>query len=540
MVGLFSRLSATNVIVLVLDDMHWADAGSLALLRHVVASEQPMRLLVLGTYRDSDLVQADRLRDTLGVLHRCPGLSRINLGGLDGPAVASFIEAAAGHRLDEAGVAFARDIHLETDGNPFFVSEVLRHYSETGAITRDANGRWVTTELIRRTPVPESVRDVVAGRVARLGSEAARLLAVAAVVGRDFDLDILTAATHVSEDEALDALDAAATVALVRDVGGAPGHYRFSHALIQHTMYESLGRTRRALTHRHVAETLEALGDAHSPARVRELAHHWTHASEPNGPVKAIEYSRRAGDAALAALAPGEALDDYNQALERCRELAEPDPSLLLDLAIGRGTAQRQTGDAGYRDTLLDAARQALELGDTERLVAAALANDRGFYSAVGSTDEQKVAVLESALQSLPPDKPARALVLAALCSELAHGSTLARRQELADEAIAIAERVKDDGTLVRVLNHVYIPLQVPHLLDLSLAAHDHGTRSGRAARRPGAVVLGRDVARRDGRAAPATSRDSTAASRNTARSPNSSRNRSSSGRTPGPAACVR
>lgn len=138
---------------------------------------------------------------------------------------------------------------------------------------------------------------------------------------------------------------------------------------------------------------------------------------------------------------------------------------LAIDLTIGLGTAQRQTGDAGFRGTLLDAARRADELGDTDRLVAAALANDRGFYSAVGAIDGDKVAVLERAAELVAPGTAERALVLATLCSELAYGSSLDRRRTLADEAIAIARDLDDDGVVVRVLNHVHVALQVPSLL---------------------------------------------------------------------------
>ncbi len=150
-------------------------------------------------------------------------------------------------------------------------------------------------------------------------------------------------------------------------------------------------------------------------------------------------------------------------------QVDDPDPVLALDLLIGLGTAQRQTGDPAFRDTLLEASQRAAEFGDSERLVAAALANNRGFYSAVGATDSEKVDVLESALSGLPDQVPERALVLATLCSELAHGSPLERRQALAEEAESIANLSGDDTTCVRVLNHLYVPLQVPQLLGPAL-----------------------------------------------------------------------
>ena len=137
-----------------------------------------------------------------------------------------------------------------------------------------------------------------------------------------------------------------------------------------------------------------------------ELARHWFSATQPIDLAKAISYSRQAGDAALGALAPADALRYYAQALDLYPQAADPDPVLGLDLAIGLGTAQRQTGDPAFRETLLDAARRAADLGDTERLVAAALANDRGYYSDAGAIDADKVEVLETGPRSAPGRPP--------------------------------------------------------------------------------------------------------------------------------------
>jgi class 3 adenylate cyclase len=469
-VGLLATLSAHQLVVLVLDDLQWADQGSLLMLRQVTTAEQAMQVLVLGTYRDTELPQAHDLRETLGALRRSSGVSRMELSGLDDNGVVSFMEAAAGHSLDDTGLGLALAVHRETDGNPFFVSEVLRHLSETGAIYQDATGRWVADDSLERITLPDSVREVIGGRVVRLGQDAERVLSIAAVIGRDFDLDLLTRATKTTEDELLDILDAAAAVALVRELADVQGRYNFAHALIQHTLYEDLSRNRRAQAHRQVAEALEDLCGDRPGARVGELARHWSSTGQPIDLAKAITYSRQAAEAALGALAPADALRYYAQALDLCARADDPDPVELLDLAIGLGTAQRQTGDPAFRDTLLEAARRAADVGDTKRLVTAALANDRGFYSAVGAIDADKVAILEMALDRLTTDNPDRALVLATLCSELAHGSPLDRRQTLADEAVAIAESSGDEAIIVRALNHLYIPLQVPSLLELQLA----------------------------------------------------------------------
>ena len=196
-------------------------------------------------------------------------------------------------------------MHRETDGNPFFVSEVLRHLAETGAIYQDAaTGRWVAAATLDATALPASVRTVIGARVGRLGRDAERVLSLAAVIGRDFDLDVLARATTLTDDDLLDILDAATAAALVRELTDTPGHYTFAHALIQHTLYEDLGRTRQARAHRQVAEALEDLCGDRPGSRVGELARHWSSVAQPDGLAKALDYSRRAGDAALAASRP--------------------------------------------------------------------------------------------------------------------------------------------------------------------------------------------------------------------------------------------
>jgi class 3 adenylate cyclase len=469
-VGLLAEASADEPLVLIFDDIQWADSGSLLLLRHLATTELPMRLLVLATLRDHELPQAKELRDTVGELWRQRRVSRLELEGLNHQDVVSYMEAAAGHKLDGSAVALAEAVHRETDGNPFFLSEVLRYLAETGAIYQDVAGQWASAESLGPLALPDSVREVVGGRVARLGARAERSLSIAAVIGRRFDFDLLTRATRFPEDEVLEILEAATAAALVREVAGPPGHYTFAHALIRHTIYESLGPTRCARAHRQVAEALEDISSGHPGPRVAELARHWLNASGGAASGRAIRYARQAGDAALSALAPADALRYFTQANELLDQVDDPDPVLALDLIIGLGTAQRQTGDPAFRDTLLRGAQRAAAFGDTERLVAAALANNRGFYSAVGATDGEKVAVLETALTELGDLAPERALVLATLCSELAHGSPLERREALAQEAERIASHSGDDTTSLRVLNHLYIPLQVPQLLGPALA----------------------------------------------------------------------
>jgi len=470
-VGLLSQVSEHQLVVLVLDDLQWADTASLELLRHLASAERPMAVLVLGAYRDTELSKTHPLLDALAALHRQLNVARIQLPGLDDVGVASYMEAAAGQTLDDAGITLAHALYRETDGNPLFVGEVLRHLSETGAIYRDdATGRWMGMDDLEKAGLPDSVREVIGARVGRLGDTAGRVLSLAAVIGRDFDTDLLARAAGISEDDLLDTLDEAATADLVRETTTAPGLYHFAHALIQHTLSEDLGPTRRARAHRQIAEALEALYGDHPGDRVGELARHWFSASQPKDVVKALDYSRQAADTALRALAPGDALRYYSQALDLYGQ-APHDETLRCDLLIGLGTAQRQTGDPAHRETLLEAAAIAKAHDDPHRLVTAALANNRGTASAAGQLDTERVAVLEDALEAGgDPDSGRTALLLATLCAELSYGDELDRQRRLATEAMAMARRLGEPLALVRVMSLVHSVTVVSDDLDERLS----------------------------------------------------------------------
>jgi class 3 adenylate cyclase/tetratricopeptide (TPR) repeat protein len=462
-VGLLEEASATAPLILVLDDLHWADKPSLQLLRHVVANTSSDRLLLLCTYRDVELSASHPLTEALAGLHREPaGVSNIDLKGFDDTGVIAFMESAAGHELDDAGVGLAHQLYRETDGNPYFVSEVLRHLSETGAIVQDATGRWTAAYDEGQLDLPHSVRAVIGTRVSRLGEQFTKILSTAAVIGRDFELDLLIEVTGSDEDELIDLLEEAQRAAVVQEAIGSPGRYSFSHTLIQHTLYEDLGATRRTRVHRSVGEAIERLYGAGSDDRVGELARHFLLATRPADAGKAISYARRAGEAAISALAPDDAVRYFSQALE----LASPgavEPIVRLDLLIGLGTAQHQTGNPDFRETLLEAAQGARQLGDTERLVKAALANSREFFSSMGQLDSEKVDVLEAALAALPEtDTSERARLLATLCAELIYHSPLDRRLALADEAGAMARRLGDPATLIDVLNRCSTAIRFP------------------------------------------------------------------------------
>ena len=287
--GFIARLCSDNPVLLVLEDLHWADKPTLLLLRHLIAATDSSRLLVLGTYRPTDLGAEHPLTDVLAVLRREEQVQRVDLHGLNDAEVVALLEAAAGHSLDDQGVVLAHALYRETDGNPFFTGEILRHLAETGAISQRDDGRWIADVDFRdQAALPTSVREVIGRRVARLGEETEQTLRAAAVIGRDFELDLL-AGGHRPErrPHRSTCSDGAIRAVLIREVPQRPGRLSFSHALIEHTLYDDLGPTRRQRLHLRVAAALEALCGDDPGDRLGELAYHWAQASQPADAAKA-------------------------------------------------------------------------------------------------------------------------------------------------------------------------------------------------------------------------------------------------------------
>ena len=449
-------------VVLVLDDLQWAESPSLLLLRHISTSE-PMRLLVIGTFRESDVAAGHPLADLLGALHREQGTQRIALRGLDDVELLAMMEEAAGHELDEDGLALRDALVAETDGNPFFVGELLRHLVETGGITH-VDGRWVASAELRAKGLPVSVREVIGRRANRLGDLGTKVLSVASVIGRDFELSLLAAACEFDEDTLLDVLDQACEATLIENVEG--NGYTFVHALIEHTLYDSVSPARRARLHRSVAEAIETQVRGRTQGRAAELAYHWAQAAVPDDLDKAVGYAKAAGDEALAGLAPGEALRWYTQSLALLDQHLPGTELVCCQLLVGLGDAQRQSGDPAHRQTLLNAARLAQDLEATDLLVAAVLANHRDFASEVGAVDLERVAALEAACRAVEGTGSAdEAMLLALLASELTFNADFAQRKNLADRALGIARSLGDPATLARVITSFYWAIDIPETL---------------------------------------------------------------------------
>ena len=439
--SLLCRAAQSRPVVMVLDDLHWADTPTLLLLRYLMRYAGDASLLVLGTYRH-DLDAGRPFAAALAGFGREHDVQRRELARLDLNAVAQLVDARAGgrsHRLTRA-------VYDRTEGNPFFVVEMLRHLSETGLDVVPSG-----------TPiVPQGVNDVISRRLARLSLGCGRVLSIAAVAGQTFELAVLERVSNVGETELLDRLEEAAGAQIIEETTGALGRYAFAHALIRETIYANLSATRRALLHRRVAAALEEAQVAELRDYSADLAHHFVRAGTEADLDKAIEYATRAGERALSMLAYEQAAAHFRQAaalledLEGPRKLAQRCTLLLL-----QGEAERHAGDPAYRQTLLGAAAIAQELGDPKLLCRAALSNTRGsIFSSAQGVDRDRVSGLERALEVHgPQDSPIRARLVAHLAMELVAGPDWVRREELADEALGMAHRLGDTETLASVLN---------------------------------------------------------------------------------------
>jgi class 3 adenylate cyclase len=463
--GLLEQGGAQQPVVLILDDLHWADGPTLSLLRHVVATGASLRVLVVGTYRDSDLSREHPLTALLADLHREQGVERLALTGLEAEDVLALMEAAAGYELDRTGRELAHAIARETAGNPFFAGELLRHLTESGAIAHRGDGRWQVVGAVRDLGLPQSVREVVGRRVDRLGGDARTVLSAAAVIGRDFDLELLAAVVEPPEARLLDLLEEAVAASLLAESSERAARFTFTHALVEHTLYEDLSRARRARLHQQIAEALEEQCGEDPGERLGELATHWAAAVVSANPAKALYYARQAAERALAALAPDEAVRWYQRALDLSEQGPGEDRPERCELSIGLGEAQRQMGDPSSRQTLLDAAQLARELDDADRLSRAVLANTRGFSSQFGLVDEERAWALEAAAQVLGDGDPRRAQVLALLACELHYGGDTARCRRLAYEAIELGRAAGEGAPLAYTLSYAIWAFVAPDTL---------------------------------------------------------------------------
>jgi DNA-binding SARP family transcriptional activator len=433
-VGLLTEISASAPVLLVLDDLQWADRPTLLLLRHLARAPDSGRVLVLGSYRATE-TEIDGFAEALAELRRERLVTQIEVKGLAEAETAELVRIRVGGGPSRS---FCRALHEETEGNPFFIEEIVRHLAEAGVRTDHAGARE-----LQRSGLPQGVKDVIARRLSRLDEQALEWLRVAAVIGRDLDATLLERVVSLNEDEFLNALDAALATGLVVESPAKGGRYSFSHALIRETLYEGMSAPRRARIHRRVGEALETEGaDKHLTA----LALHFTRAAGSQDAEKAIEYATRAGQQATEMLAHEEAAEHYTRALE-VQERFEPDATARRsELLLLLGEVQVRAGERPLAwEALREAAALAGRLGDSASLARAAIGASSRYVQPPGVIDEQLIGLLEQALEMTSHERTVvRVRLLACLCGALYYSPRRGLMKDLSAEATVIAAELDD------------------------------------------------------------------------------------------------
>ena len=374
--ALIGEVGAEVPVFLVFDDLHWADRPTLQLLRHLVRSPAPRRVLFVGTYRESEISDRHPLHELIGDLRREGTLRRLELSGLGETEVGELVAELASAPATES---FVHALAGETEGNPFFIEEVVRHIRDTaGALTEE-----VTLE---EAGVPDGVREVTARRLRRLSEPTRAVLLVASVIGREFDYDVLVSVVSQDGDELVEALEEGVEARVLREAGHV-GRYAFTHTLVRATLYDSISQLRRARLHGRVGESLVRLRGGDLDPHLAMLAHHFAQAAPVERPDRAIDFALAAARRADRMLAWEEAAQHYRAAL-KARELAGAvDDHVRAELLLALGASEDRAGlEEEARGTFQTAIRTARQLGDAVLMTRAAL-GVAGPWSALSRSD---------------------------------------------------------------------------------------------------------------------------------------------------------
>ena len=466
---LLAVASGERPIVLALDDLQWADQGTLLLLKHVARDPVPAPLLLLGTYRQSEigrdhplaLVKADVERDRIVEL--------IELSGLAEEEITTLVGSLVGWNPPSE---VARSLHGETGGNPFFLEEVVRHLEQLG-LSADPERLAGVTATVREIGVPARVRELVGRRVQRLTRPGRETLAAAAVIGSEPSRDVLSEVLQLESDQELGAaLDELVDARLLAESPDRIGRYRFSHALIQHALYEEQTLNRRATLHEQVGAALERLrpedGELHAA-----LAYHYARAGDQLAR-KVVRHGRTAGEHALGLFAYEDAIRELTVALTALESSDGADRRERAELLALLGTARTRAGDyPAARVAFHEAAELSAATGTWPTLAHAALgfgggSTFGGVWETLQGVDLELVRLLERALAAAPAgDSLERVRLLARLAQALYWIPEAADRALLlSDEAVATARRLRDSGALAYALDSRRVVLWSPDRLD--------------------------------------------------------------------------
>jgi tetratricopeptide (TPR) repeat protein len=444
------RARETPVLV-VLDDLHAADEPSLHLLRFIASSAEDRRVVIIGAYREGELRTAQQA-ELFGEVARFGW--RIPLRGLSTPEVASFLTQIGG---EEPRDEVVDRVSAVTGGNPFFLGEVVRELV--------AQGHLYTADEATMRRLPEEVRAIIRRHLAALSSEAVSTLRVAAVLGRDLDLKVLTVASPLSLERIADVLDEAARAGVLTEDARETGQYSFAHDLVRETLYEDLPPATRMELHLEAGRVSERVYREDVGPHLAEIAHHFAQAA-PLGEVDpAIDYSLRAADRAISVFA----YEDAAALLQRALPLLPPavdTEQRRAEILMRLGDARTKTGDTqGGRTCYEEVAVLARSMGDPTLLAEAALAHETiatparlglgaMIVTSIFDSGTKSVALLEEAERDLPPeDSSLRARTLARLATELYPFHQTERSDALSREAVEMALRLGDPQALVEALH---------------------------------------------------------------------------------------
>jgi DNA-binding SARP family transcriptional activator len=445
-------LAATAPLLIVIDDLHWADPASLLLASFLLRSSRPGPILVLGTYRDTELGRNTPLTHALAGLRRDGALDRIDLRGLPLDDVAALARSMLGS--DE----LAPRVHARTAGNAFFVEEVLRGCAESGA-----------------NEVPESVRHAVGVRLSSMGDAANELIAAAAILGLEHDARALPATAGLQVDIAEAALDEILRARLLRPTS-VPHRFEFAHALVREAVLDECNILRRARLHRRAADALTELGEQQ---HLEEIAMHLFEAASAAAARRAAALLVRAGRRALDRLAYEDAADHFDRA-RQALELAgaEDDSGSVL---LARGDALLRAGDPAEARAAFTAARGlALRSADDALLGEAAL-GFAGLGIAIVDVDAEATARLEEALERVE-DRALRSRLQARLAVELYYATDRTRSDAHSRDAVATARASGDASTLASALGARHVALWRPDRLEERLSVAGEMIAAARAA----------------------------------------------------------
>ena len=357
--------SASNArpLLIVLEDLHDADSGTLDMLKHVARGLSGSRLLIVGTYRDVEVDRSHALSGALAELRRVSAFGRIALRGLTADEVQRMMAAIAGW---EVPWSLSEAVYRQTEGNPLFVQEVLRDLVEEGHLSGEGSISDAAMSI------PEGLRDVIGKRLTRLSQECNRVLSIAAVIGREFRLDVLQGVSEKSEEELFAALEEAQGAAVIEErlSTGAAVSFWFTHAFFRQTLYEEMFAPRRIRLHQQVGRALEGVHESRPEEHAAEMAEHFAHSSDTTGLQKALAYSEMAAGRSMAVYAYGEAARLLEQALQVQEVLAPDDRAKRCDLLLALGDALMPAGEPKrvYDTMLPEALALAEAIDDRVRL----------------------------------------------------------------------------------------------------------------------------------------------------------------------------